>query len=164
MAIMHKVLTYELDEVDRKLLELLQKDGRTPVSRLAEAVDLTAPPVHDRLRRMEETGLIRGYVALLDAAQLGYRLTVWVSVTLALHREGSVNKFRDAVQVVPEILECHHVTGGADFLLRVVCRDTLHYEDLVLHTLTRLPGVERLNSSVVLSTFKADTALPLEQP
>lgn len=162
MASAHDVVTHELDGIDRKLLELLQRDGRTPVARLAEAVDLTAPPVHDRLRRMEEAGIIRGYVALLDAQQIGYRLTVWVSVTLALHREGSVNRFRDAVQAVPEILECHHVTGGADFLLRVVCRDTAHYEDLVLHTLTRLPGVERLNSSVVLSTFKSHTALPLE--
>ncbi len=164
MATAQNIITYELDAIDRKLLALLQQDGRAPVSRLAEAVDLTAPPVHDRLRRMEEAGLIRGYVALLDAGQLGYRLTVWVSVTLALHREGSVNRFRDAVQAVPEILECHHVTGGADFLLRVVCRDTAHYEDLVLHTLTRLAGVERLNSSVVLSTFKAETAIPLEQP
>jgi len=155
-------MSVELDDTDRKLLALLQQDGRMPVSRLAEAVDLTAPPVHERLRRLEEQGVIRGYVALLDASQLGYRLTVWVSVTLALHREISVTKFRDAVAAVPAILECHHVTGAADFLLRVVCRDTAHYEDLVLHTLTRLPGVERLNSSVVLSTFKAATALPLE--
>jgi Lrp/AsnC family leucine-responsive transcriptional regulator len=151
-----------MDQTDRTLLSLLQKDGRIPVSRLAEAVDLTAPPVHERLKSMEEAGLIRGYVALLDAQQLGFGLTVWVAVTLALHRGTSVTTFRDAVQAVPEILECHHVTGGGDFLLRVVCRDTAHYEDLVLHTLTRLPGVERLNSSVVLSTFKAETALPLE--
>jgi Lrp/AsnC family leucine-responsive transcriptional regulator len=151
-----------LDAVDRELLALLQEDGRMPVSRLAEAVGLSAPPVHERLRRLEESGVIRGYGVRLDAAKLGMRLTVFVSVTLALHREGSVKKFRDAVQGVAEILECHHLTGTADFLLRVVCRDTAHYEGLVLHTLTRLPGVERLNSSVVLSTFKAEAALPLE--
>jgi Lrp/AsnC family leucine-responsive transcriptional regulator len=151
-----------LDPVDRRLLDLLQQDGRAPVARLAEAVGLSAPPVHERLRRLETAGVIRGYTALLDAAALGYRLTVWVSVTLALHREGAVRKFRAAVDAVPEILECHHTTGTSDFLLRVVCRDTAHYEDLVLHTLTRLPGVERLNSSVVLSTFKSSTALPLE--
>ena len=155
----HEVL---LDDVDRRLLALLQQDGRMPVSRLAEAVDLTAPPVHERLRRLEEAGVLLGYAARLDASKLGLRLTVFVSVTLALHREGAVKKFREAVQEVPEILECHHLTGTADFLLRVVCRDTPHYEDLVLHTLTRLPGVERLNSSVVLSTFKSESALPLE--
>jgi Lrp/AsnC family leucine-responsive transcriptional regulator len=157
-------VTVEIDDVDRRLLVLLQEDGRTPVARLAEAVGLSAPPVHERLRRLEQSGVIRAYTALLDAPQLGYRLTVYVGVTLALHREGAVKKFRDAVLAVPEILECHHTTGAGDFLLRVVCRDTAHYEDLVLHTLTRLPGVERLNSSVVLSTFKAGTALPLEQP
>lgn len=162
MTVTHENSEVVLDEVDRRLLALLQQDGRMPVSRLAEAVDLTAPPVHERLRRLEEAGILLGYAARLDARKLGYRLTVFVSVTLALHREGSVKKFRDAVQEVPEILECHHLTGSADFLLRVVCRDTAHYEDLVLHTLTRLPGVERLNSSVVLSTFKAESALPLE--
>jgi len=162
MTVTHEISEVTLDDIDRRLLALLQQDGRMPVSRLAEAVELTAPPVHERLRRLEEAGILLGYAVRLDASKLGYRLTVFVSVTLALHREGSVKKFRDAVQEVPEILECHHLTGSADFLLRVVCRDTAHYEDLVLHTLTRLPGVERLNSSVVLSTFKAESALPLE--
>jgi Lrp/AsnC family leucine-responsive transcriptional regulator len=149
------------DATDRKLLALLQQDGRTPVSRLAEAVGLSAPPVHERLRRMEEEGIIRGYTAVLDAEQLGFSFTVFVSVTLALHREGAVMAFRDAVNSIGAIQECHHLTGSADFLLKVVARDTAEYEDLVLHTLTRLPGVERLNSSVVLSTFKAESALPL---
>ena len=159
-----------------------------PVSRLAEAVGLSAPPVHERLARLERAGVIRGYTALIDrddsaslklfdsperAAHamraglrrlffLGLGFTVFVQVTLGLHREGAVTKFRDAIGAVPQMLECHHLTGTADFLLKVVCRDTAEYEDLVLHTLTRLPGVERLNSSVVLSTFKAGTALPLE--
>jgi Lrp/AsnC family transcriptional regulator, leucine-responsive regulatory protein len=162
MTTAHEIVGYDMDATDRHLLRMIQKDGRIPVARLAEAVDLSAPPVHERLRRMEEAGLIRGYVALVDAEKLGYRLTVWVSITLALHREGAVAKFRHAVQGIPSILECHHMTGNADFLLRVVCRDTAHYEDLVLHTLTRLPGVERLNSSVVLSTFKSETALPVD--
>ncbi len=133
-----------------------------PVSRLAEAVGLSAPPVHERLARLERAGVIRGYTALLDPDRLGLGFTVFVQVTLGLHREGAVTKFRDAIGAVPQMLECHHLTGTADFLLKVVCRDTAEYEDLVLHTLTRLPGVERLNSSVVLSTFKAGTALPLE--
>jgi Lrp/AsnC family leucine-responsive transcriptional regulator len=133
-----------------------------PVARLAEAVGLSAPPVHDRLARLERGGVIRGYVALLDPGRLGLGFTVFVQVTLGLHREGAVKKFKGAIGAVPQLLECHHLTGTADFLLKVVCRDTAEYEDLVLHTLTRLPGVERLNSSVVLSTFKAETALPLE--
>ena len=155
-------LSVPVDDIDRRLLARLQLDGREPVSRLAEAVGLSAPPVHERLRRLEEAGVIKGYTVVIDAAQVGYPFTVMVSVTLALHREGAMTKFRNAVFAVPEILDCYHTTGAADFLLRVVCRDTAHYEDLVLHTLTRLPGVERLNSSVVLSSFKASTALPLE--
>ena len=153
-----------LDAVDRRLLALLQRDGRTPVARLAAAVGLSAPPVHERLRRLESAGLIRHYTAVLDAARLGLGMTVYVAVTLALHREGAVLKFREAVGKVPEILECHHTTGTSDFLLKVVVRDAAAYEHLVLNTLTRLPGVERLNSSVVLSTMKSDTALPLESP
>jgi Lrp/AsnC family leucine-responsive transcriptional regulator len=151
-----------LDAVDRRLLAFLQKDGRAPVARLAERVGLSAPPVHERLRRLEAAGVIARYAALLDPARLGFGMTVYVAVTLALHREGAVRRFREAVQAVPEILECHHTTGTADFLLRVVVRDVAAYEHLVLNTLTRLPGVERLNSSVVLSTMKSETALPLE--
>jgi Lrp/AsnC family leucine-responsive transcriptional regulator len=151
-----------LDAVDRRLLAALQKDGRAPVARLAEQVGLSAPPVHERLRRLEASGVIARYTALLDPARLGFGMTVYVAVTLALHREGAVRRFRAAVQAVPEILECHHTTGTADFLLRVVVHDTAAYEHLVLNTLTRLPGVERLSSSVVLSTMKSETALPLE--
>jgi Lrp/AsnC family leucine-responsive transcriptional regulator len=151
-----------LDAVDRKLVALLQRDGRAPVARLAEAVGLSAPPVHERLRRLEAAGVITRYTALLDPERLGFGMTVYVAVTLALHREGAVRKFREAVRAVPEILECHHTTGIADFLLRIVVRDAAAYEHLVLNTLTRLPGVERLNSSVVLSTMKYETALPLE--
>lgn len=151
-----------LDDVDRQLLKLLQQDGRTPVSRLAEAVGLSAPPVHERLKRLEAAGVIRRYTAVLDPERLGLGMTVYVAVTLHLHREGAVKRFREAVKQVPAILECHHTTGTADFLLRVVVRDTAEYEHLILTTLTRLPGVERLNSSVVLSTMKAETALPVE--
>jgi Lrp/AsnC family leucine-responsive transcriptional regulator len=159
---MLKIHEVALDAVDRRLLGLLQKDGRVPVARLAEAVGLSAPPVHERLRRLEAAGVIKRYAAILDPGRLGLGMTVYVSVTLALHREGSVKRFREAVRAVPAVLECHHTTGAADFLLRVIVRDTADYEHLVLNTLTRLPGVERLNSSVVLSTMKADTALPLE--
>jgi Lrp/AsnC family transcriptional regulator, leucine-responsive regulatory protein len=151
-----------LDGVDRRLLALLQRDGRAPVARLAAAVGLSAPPVHERLRRLEAAGIIRRYTAVLDPHRLGLGMTVYVSVTLALHREGAVLKFREAVGKVHEIMECHHTTGTADFLLKVVVRDAAAYEHLVLNTLTRLPGVERLNSSVVLSTMKSETALPLE--
>ncbi len=151
-----------IDAVDRRLLALLQRDGRAPVARLAGAVGLSAPPVHERLRRLEAGGIIRRYTAVLDPPRLGLGMTVYVAVTLALHREGAVLKFREAVGKVPEILECHHTTGTSDFLLKVVVRDAAAYEHLVLNTLTRLPGVERLNSSVVLSTMKSETALPLE--
>jgi len=151
-----------VDAVDRRLLALLQREGRAPVARLASAVGLSAPPVHERLRRLEAAGIIRRYTALLDPARLGLGMTVYVSVTLALHREGAVLKFREAVGKVPAILECHHTTGTSDFLLKVVVRDAAAYEHLVLATLTQLPGVERLNSSVVLSTMKSETALPLE--
>ncbi len=151
-----------LDGMDRRLLALLQRDGRAPVARLAAAVGLSAPPVHERLRRLEAAGIIQRYTAVLDPHRLGLGMTVYVSVTLALHREGAVLKFREAVGKVHEILECHHTTGTSDFLLKIVARDAAAYEHLVLNTLTRLPGVERLNSSVVLSTMKSETALPLE--
>ena len=145
-----------------QILALLQKDGRITNADLAKAVSLSPPSVLQRVRALEKAGLIRGYHALLDADRLGLRITAMVGITLALHQDMAIERFRRAVMDVPEILECHHVSGDYDFLLKVVVRDMRTYEAFVREKLSRIKGVGQIRTSFVLGTTKYTTEVPVE--
>lgn len=150
-----------LDATDLEILRLLQVDGRTSNAELARQVGLTATPTLERVRRLERLGVIRRYSAHIDPAALGKGLVVFASVSLAMHDAENVEQFEASVKRVRAVLECHHVTGEADFLLKVVVSDTREYERLLLQHLTKLPGVRQIRSSVVLSTLKEETCIPI---
>jgi Lrp/AsnC family leucine-responsive transcriptional regulator len=154
---------HSIDATDRKILALLQKDGRMTNAALADALDLTATPTLQRVRKLEEAGIIRGYVALVDPATLGHSTMVWVQVTLQEHQLTTHTAFVDAVTAFPEVLEVHHVAGAEDFVLKVVVADIAQYEDWLLHKLTQVPGIDRVESTFVLSTRKAETAIPVDR-
>ena len=151
-----------LDEVDLQLLALLQRDGRITNADLAKAVNLSPPSVLQRVRALEKAGLIRGYHALLDHERLGLKITAMVMITLALHQDMAIERFRRAVLDLPEILECHHVSGDFDFLLKVVVRDMRAYEAFVREKLSRIKGVGQIRTSFVLGTPKSTTEIALE--
>ena len=151
-----------LDEVDIQLLSLLQSDGRITNADLAKAVNLSPPSVLQRVRALEKAGLIRGYHALLDHERLGLKITAMVMITLALHQDMAIERFRRAVLDIPEILECHHVSGDFDFLLKVVVRDMRGYEAFVREKLSRIKGVGQIRTSFVLGTPKSTSEIPLE--
>lgn|SRR5690606_1125233 len=153
-----------LDSTDLRIVQLLQEEGRLSNAELARRVGLTPPPMLERVRRLEREGVIRGYQARIDPHALGRRLTVFAAVTLEMHRGGAVEEFTEAVRAVPEVLECHHLTGQADYLLKVVVADTADYERLLRERLLRLPGVRRVQSSVVLSTLKEGSPIPVAAP
>src|SRR5579871_4085994 len=117
-----------LDEVDIHILSLLQKDGRITNADLAKSVGLSPPSVLQRVRALEKAGLVRGYVALLDSERLGLRIMAWVQITLSLHQEQPIERFRRAIQDIPEIMECYHVSGDFDYLLKVLVKDMRSYE------------------------------------
>lgn len=150
-----------LDEVDVKLLALLQEDGRITNADLAKSVGLSPPSVLQRVRTLEKAGLIRGYHALLDPERLGYRLTALTSINLALHQEQPIERFRRAIQDIPEVQECYHVSGETDFLLKIVVRDMRAYEQLIREKLSKIKGVGQIKTSFVLSTVKHTTLVPL---
>lgn len=150
-----------LDEVDLQILALLQGDGRITNADLAKAVSLSPPSVLQRVRALEKAGLIRGYHAILDHERLGLRITAFVQITLALHQDMAIERFRRAVQDVPEILECHHVSGDYDFLLKVVVRDMKAYEAFVREKLSRIKGVGQIRTSFVMGTPKHTTEVPM---
>lgn len=151
-----------LDEIDLGILARLQRDGRITNADLAKAVNLSPPSVLQRVRALEKAGLIRGYHALLDPERLGLRITAMVGITLALHQDMAIERFRRAVMDIPEILECHHVSGDFDFLLKVVVRDMRAYEAFVREKLSRIKGVGQIRTSFVLGTTKSTTQIPIE--
>ncbi len=153
----------KIDAIDRQILEILQTEGRLPNARIAERVGLSPPSVLERIRKLEEKGVILGYAARVDGSRLGLKTVVYVSVTLTFHRRESIDAFREEILSLPEVLECHHLTGDSDFLLKIVVPDINHFEDFLLHKLTCIDSVSTVKSSFVLSTLKRETRLPLPE-
>ena len=151
-----------LDELDRRLLGELQTDARIANAELARRLNLSPPAVHARVRRLEEQGYIRGYVALLDRERLGFDMLCFIQISLQLHQIEQVNHFRTTIQQIPAVLECHHVTGEYDYLLKIAVRNRQELERLVMEKLTPIPGVARIHTSLVFSEIKTATALPID--
>jgi len=150
------------DDTDKKIIKILQDDGRITNAALAERISISPPPTLERVKKLEKNGIIKKYVALLDAQKVGYSTFTFVEVRLEKHTKENVDKFIHAVKKVDEIMECHHVTGEADFLLKIAVKDIAGYEELVLQKLTKLPSVRNLKTMVVLSTFKDETAFNID--
>ncbi|MCV2353729.1 Lrp/AsnC family transcriptional regulator [Paucibacter sp. B2R-40] len=152
----------EFDRIDCQILELLQQDGRINNQELAERVGLSPSPCLRRVRALEDSGLITGYRALLDAKKLGLSLMALVHISMDLHTPERFANFEAAVQVLPEVLECLLITGqAADYQLKLVVRDMDHFQSLLLGKLTRIQGVTGVHSSFVLQQVVSRTALPV---
>lgn len=154
--------TLALDSIDRRILSILQRNGRMTNAALADAVGLTATPMLQRIKKLEQRGVITKYVALVDPSALGRSTTAFVLVKLAAHKLTTHEIFLSTVREMPEVLECHHVAGEDDFLLKVVVRDIREYEYFLLHRISRIPDIDRVKTTFVLSTAKNETAIPIE--
>jgi len=150
-----------LDLTDRRMLGILQRDGRISNAALAEQLHLSPSPCLRRLRSLEQEGVISGYRADLDRAKLGLGLTVFVEVKVDGHSDRSAAAISDALKAAPEVISAHIVSGSADFLLEVVVPDLAGYEQLMFNTLLRLPNVGDVRSNFALRTVKAAGPLPL---
>ena len=146
-----------LDTTDRKVLNLLQQDGRMTNAELAERINLSASACLRRVRRLEDAGVIVGYAALVDQGAVGRSTSVFVEVTVGSQSEVSLEAFERAVQGCADVMECYLMSGEADYLIRVVAADSTDFER-VHKTLTRLPGLARTRSSFVLRTICKKTA------
>lgn len=151
----------ELDDIDRAILRILQGDGRVSNADLARQVALSPPAVHARVRRLEEAGVIRRYVALLDHEALGFELLCLISISMERHRRKDIEQVRQAVLDMPEVLECHHVTGEFDYQLKVVVANRKELEQFVIDRLSTIPGIAHIRTSLVFSEIKSTTELPL---
>ncbi|MEU5646100.1 Lrp/AsnC family transcriptional regulator [Streptomyces milbemycinicus] len=150
-----------MDEVDRKILAELQRDGRLTVTELAERVRLSVSPCHRRLRALEHSGAIRGYRAQLDADVLGLTFEALVFVTMRYEDRDTVAAFEQAVVDIPHVMQAQRLFGDPDYLLRVVTRDLAAFQKLYDDRLATLPGVQRLSSTLVMKSVVENRPLPL---
>lgn len=152
----------ELDRYDRQILDILQQDGRISNQDLADRIGLSPSPCLRRLRLLEESGLILGYRALLDAKKLGLSLMALIGISMDKHTPERFANFQASVEKIPEVLECLLITGQqADYQLKVVVKDMDAYQDLLLHQITRIPGVTGVHTSFVMQQVVNRTALPV---
>jgi DNA-binding Lrp family transcriptional regulator len=150
-----------LDRIDRAILAELQRNGRLSNRELAEHVHLSESACLRRVRALEEARVIDRYAALVNQAKVGLPGNVFVSITLNRQEQGDLAAFEEAVQAVPEVMECYLMTGQQDYLLRVVVSDPADFERLHSQHLTRLPGVARVQSSFALRLVRKGSGLPL---
>jgi len=157
----HKLADYALDAIDRRILAELQENARLTNNELAERVGLSPSPCLRRVRNLEESGVIRKHVTLLEAEALDLPVNVFVNVTLERQVENALEAFEKAVVKRPEVMECYLMTGESDYLLRVVVSDLAAYERFLKDHLTRIAGVASIKSSFALKQVRYKTALPL---
>ncbi|MFZ9981160.1 MAG: Lrp/AsnC family transcriptional regulator [Cyclobacteriaceae bacterium] len=155
-------MKFRLDDMDRKILEFLQKDSGITNAQLAQMIGLSPAPTLERVKKLEQAGIISGYHAALNPAAVGIGVSTFVNVSLKGHNKENINRFIKAIAEIPEIIECHHVTGQADFILRIVCTDIPSYQSLMLDRVTNIDVVDNMQSMVILSTFKDSKVIPVK--
>jgi Lrp/AsnC family transcriptional regulator len=158
---MEETLQSRLDKVDRRILDLLQREGALSVAEVASRTGLSTTTCWRRIQSMEQSGVIKGRVALLDRAALGLDVTIFAHVKLSSQGRDAIAAFAEAIRERPEVLDCYTTMGEWDFMLRVVTRDIKAYEAFYLDHLSKLPNVQSINSSVTVTVIKETTVLPI---
>ena len=152
----------KLDHIDKEILNILQENGRITNTELASRVGMSPPPMLERVKKLEKRGIITKYVALIDPDTIDKGTMALVSVSLDRHRIKSIDQFTHAIEKLPEVMECYHITGEDDYLLKVAVKDIHEYENFILKKLTKLPALSKIKTSFILSTVKYETKFPVE--
>jgi len=150
-----------LDRIDRRILDLLQREGALPVAEVAGRTGLSTTTCWRRIQQLEQSGVIRGRVALLDRAALGLEVTIFAHVKLSTQGRDALAAFAAAIRERPEVLDCYTTMGEWDFMLRVVTPDIKSFEAFYLDHLSKMPHVQSINSSVAVTVIKETTVLPI---
>ncbi|AHC14378.1 Lrp/AsnC family transcriptional regulator [Salinispira pacifica] len=142
-----------MDEINRKIVNLLQQDSSITNQQLAEAIGLSPASSLERVRKLERSGVIRGYTALMDRRKLGKHIKAYIFITMRQHNAQLMNRFNQAVADLPEVMECDRLAGEKDYLMKVVCDNIEDFEAFTRERLTTIPGIDRTSSTIVLSTL-----------
>ena len=151
----------ELDPIDMKILELMQRDASLSTAELAERVGLSQSPCWRRIQRMREEGYIKAQVVIVDREKLGFKMQIFAQVKMTTLSDEDRAKFHKAINDIPEILECYTVFGEMDAMLKILAPDVIWYQDFIFSTLLKLPGVIDVRSIVTLTESKSTTAIPM---
>ncbi len=151
----------KLDGLDYQILNILQEDGRITNAKLASRVGLSAPPMSERVRKLERSGLIKGYRAIVDHGALGQNFSAYVAISVDVKRLNKVEQLEQNLRDLPEVVECYHIAGEIDFLLKVQVESQERYKQFVVEGLSRIEGLNKIHTWVVLSTVKESVAIPV---
>jgi Lrp/AsnC family transcriptional regulator len=151
----------DLDPFEKRILAILQTDAARSTTDIAAEIGLSQAPCWRRIQRLKDDGYIRSQVCILDRKKLGLRAQIFAQVKLNAHGRANLDEFSASIREFPEVLECHVLMGSVDFMLRIVATDIEAYERFFFDKLSKLPGVQEINSTVALSEIKSTTALPL---
>ncbi|WMN06717.1 Lrp/AsnC family transcriptional regulator [Marivirga arenosa] len=157
------MLSFKLDQIDKKILDILQVDGRITNAQLSKDIGLSPAPTLERVKKLENAGIIKSYHAKLDTEKINLGVSTYVMVSLKGHNKSNIDKFIEAIDDVDEIIECNHVTGSSDFILKVIAKDIPSYQKLMLEKVSEIEVVDSMQSMVILSTFKDSKRMPIPE-
>ena len=151
----------KLDATDRKILEILQSNAKITNANLATKIGLSPAPTLERVKKLENSGVIKSYHAMLDTDTVGLGVSTFVMVSLKGHNKDNIDKFIQSIEEIDEIIECHHITGSGDFILKIISSDISSYQRLMLEKVSNIDVVDNMQSMVILSTFKNSKVMPI---
>ena len=152
----------KLDKINRQILGILQKSSSITNSDLAKTVGLAPATTLERVKKLETSGVIKGYVALVDQKKIGKPITAFVEISMTNHSAAAIKEFSKEITAIPEVLECHHLAGDKDFLLKVITEDIETYRNFALDKLAAIPGIGNVCTLFTLDTIKDSTGIPVE--
>lgn len=153
--------THKIDGIDKKILEILQSRAKITNAKLSEEIGLSPAPTLERVKKLEQMGIIASYHAKLNTEKIGLGVTTFVLATLSGHNRANIEGFIEEINKIPEVVECHHITGAGDFILKVIAKDIASYQKLMLEKVSDIKQVDNMQSMVVLSTFKDSKVIPV---
>jgi DNA-binding Lrp family transcriptional regulator len=147
-------MNYELDAIDRRIIKLLQQDGKMKIKEVAHHLKMSNTPIFDRIKRLEKTGFIKGYTAIVDKKMLGFQLVAFCSVNLERHHADIIQQFEQEVKELEEVEECYHIAGMFDYLLKINVKDMVDYQTFITKKLANLANIGKVQSSFVMTEIK----------
>ncbi|XZF16190.1 Lrp/AsnC family transcriptional regulator [Chitinophagaceae bacterium MMS25-I14] len=152
----------QLDKTDKRILEVLQQEARLNTKEVAAKIGLSVTPTYERLKKIEQSGIITGFAAILDRHKIGKDLAIFCNVSLQLHNRTHIEQFEKAVNQLDEVMECYHVAGNYDYLLKVVVSDMNSYQQFLTNKLARINNIAQVHSSFVMTEIKHRTAYTID--
>lgn len=151
----------KLDKIDRRILEILQSNAKITNAQLSKDIGLSPAPTLERVKKLENMGVIKSYHATLNVDKIGLGVSTFVQVSLVGHNKENIEEFVKQINKIDEIIECHHITGSGDFILKIITKDIAAYQKLMLEKVSEIKVVDNMQSMVILSTFKDSKVMPI---